>query len=30
MARQMWGDIFGAFKDQFGVDWMVDVRAPQS
>ena len=27
MEKQMWGDIFGAFKDKFGIDWMIDVRA---
>jgi PhnB protein len=27
MEKQVWGDIFGAFKDKFGIDWMVDVRA---
>ena len=27
MAKQVWGDIFGAFKDKYGIDWMIDVRA---
>ncbi|MNY54220.1 hypothetical protein D3C86_1900640 [compost metagenome] len=27
MDKQVWGDIFGAFQDKFGVNWMVDVRA---
>ena len=27
LDRQMWGDIFGAFQDKFGIDWMVDIRA---
>lgn len=26
MDKQVWGDIFGAFKDRYGVDWMIDVR----
>jgi PhnB protein len=27
--RQMWGDIFGAFEDQFGIHWMVNARAAE-
>ncbi|MDR6804461.1 PhnB protein [Dyadobacter sp. BE34] len=27
MEKQVWGDIFGAFKDKYGIDWMIDVRA---
>lgn len=26
LDRQMWGDIFGAFQDQYGVGWMVNIR----
>ena len=26
LDRQMWGDIFGAFQDKFGIDWMVNIR----
>lgn len=26
LAKQMWGDIFGAFQDQFGIYWMVNIR----
>lgn len=25
MAKQQWGDEFGMLKDQFGVDWMIDI-----
>jgi PhnB protein len=30
LAKQMWGDEFGACTDQFGVPWMVNVGQPQS
>ncbi|QRQ99855.1 VOC family protein [Dyadobacter sandarakinus] len=26
LDRQMWGDIFGAFQDKFGIDWMMNIR----
>lgn len=29
MADQFWGDYWGAFKDKFGVQWMVNVSAQQ-
>jgi PhnB protein len=25
LKKEMWGDIFGAFEDQFGVHWMVNI-----
>lgn len=25
LARQMWGDEFGACEDRFGISWMVDI-----
>ena len=28
MAKQMWGDEFGACQDRFGVHWMVDIGQP--
>lgn len=28
IEKQMWGDIFGAFTDRFGVDWMVNITQP--
>lgn len=27
LKKEMWGDIFGAFEDQFGVHWMVNITA---
>jgi PhnB protein len=29
LARQMWGDEFGACEDRFGISWMVDIGAPE-
>ncbi len=28
LEKQMWGDEFGMLVDQFGVQWMVNVRQP--
>jgi PhnB protein len=25
LEKQMWGDTFGALKDQFGINWMVNI-----
>jgi len=30
LEKQMWGDEFGMLTDQFGINWMVDIVAPQS
>jgi PhnB protein len=27
LEKQVWGDEYGACKDQFGIDWMVDIVA---
>jgi PhnB protein len=29
LAKQMWGDEFGAVVDQFGIPWMVNINQPQ-
>jgi PhnB protein len=29
MADQVWGDYFGSFKDQFGVQWMINYAKPK-
>ncbi|BCJ56327.1 VOC family protein [Actinoplanes sp. NBRC 14428] len=29
LEKQMWGDEFGTCRDRFGVDWMVNITAPQ-
>jgi PhnB protein len=29
IADQAWGDYYGAFKDKFGVQWMVNYSPPQ-
>lgn len=29
LAKQMWGDTFGMFKDRFGVQWMINITAPR-
>jgi PhnB protein len=29
LAKQMWGDEFGACVDQFGIAWMVNIGQPQ-
>ena len=30
LAKQVWGDEFGMLTDQFGIQWMVNIAAPQS
>jgi PhnB protein len=25
LKKEMWGDIFGSFVDQFGINWMVNI-----
>lgn len=30
LAKQAWGDEFGACVDRFGVPWMVDIGEPQA
>lgn len=25
MEKQMWGDLYGAVTDRFGIAWMVDI-----
>jgi PhnB protein len=30
LAKQMWGDEFGACVDQFGIPWMVNIAQPQT
>lgn len=27
LQKQFWGDIFGAFTDKFGINWMVNIEA---
>jgi PhnB protein len=29
LEKQVWGDIFGMVKDQYGVSWMIDIVQPQ-
>ena len=29
LAKQVWGDEFGMLTDQFGIQWMVNIGAPQ-
>jgi PhnB protein len=29
LEKQMWGDEFGACVDRFGIQWMVNIAAPQ-
>ena len=29
LEKQMWGDEFGMCTDQFGINWMVNIGAPQ-
>lgn len=29
LKKEMWGDIFGSFVDQFGINWMVDITEPK-
>lgn len=28
LEKQVWGDEYGACKDKFGIDWMVNIGAP--
>lgn len=28
LEKQMWGDVFGACTDRFGLSWMVDIADP--
>jgi PhnB protein len=30
LAKQMWGDVFGACTDQFGIGWLVNIGQPQA
>ncbi len=30
LEKQMWGDEFGMFTDQFGIQWMVNIAQPQA
>ena len=30
LAKQMWGDEFGACVDRFGISWMVNIGQPQT
>ena len=30
LEKQMWGDEFGTCRDKFGVEWMVNISAPQA
>ena len=30
LEKQMWGDVFGACVDQFGIPWMVNITQPQA
>ena len=30
LEKQMWGDEFGMCTDKFGIDWMVNIGAPQA
>jgi PhnB protein len=30
LAKQMWGDEFGACTDEFGIPWMVNITPPQA
>ena len=29
LNKQIWGDIFGSFVDQFGINWMVNITVPK-
>ncbi len=29
LNKQIWGDTFGSFVDQFGINWMVDITEPK-
>ena len=28
LEKQMWGDVYGACTDKFGVEWMVNIAQP--
>lgn len=28
LEKQMWGDVYGAFQDRFGIEWQVNISAP--
>jgi PhnB protein len=30
LEKQMWGDVFGACEDQFGIEWMVNITGQPS
>ncbi len=30
LDKQMWGDIYGACTDKYGVEWMMNISAPQA
>ena len=30
ITDQVWGDYYGAFKDKFGVMWMVNYSTPRT
>ena len=30
LEKQMWGDLYGALTDRFGVDWMANISGPQA
>jgi len=30
LAKQMWGATYGEVVDQYGIEWMFNVSAPQS
>ncbi|WP_434741200.1 VOC family protein [Micromonospora sp. SH-82] len=30
LEKQMWGDLYGACVDRFGIPWMVNISQPQS
>lgn len=29
LAKQFWGDVFGACQDKFGINWMVNISKPE-
>jgi PhnB protein len=30
LAKESWGDEFGMLRDKFGINWMVNIAAPQA
>jgi PhnB protein len=28
LSKQFWGDVFGMVEDQYGVQWMISIKAP--